>query len=122
MDVNLSAAWVNYLQGRGHEAEHWSLIGAHDADDREIMAYCAGAGAIVLTGDMDFAEIHAFEGASQPSVIQLRSRDMLPNALGAEVARALAIAASHLAQGAIVTIKSTRMRVAKLPIGTTEPR
>ena len=122
MDVNLSAAWVAFLQGRGHEAEHWSLIGAHDAGDREIMAYCAGVGAVILTGDMDFAEMHAFEGTSRPSVIQLRAKDMLPIALGAEVARALAIAASHLALGAIVTIKSTRMRVAKLPIGNTEPR
>lgn len=122
VDVNLSAAWVSFLQDRGHEAEHWSRIGAHDAGDKEIMTYCANAGAVILTGDMDFSEMHAFEGTSHPSVIQLRAKDMLPSARGAEVARALAIAASHLALGAIVTIKSSRMRVVKLPIGTTEPR
>ena len=122
VDVNLSAAWVGYLQDRGHEVEHWSRVGAHDADDREIMAYAAQTGAIILTGDMDFAEIHAFENSVKPSIIQLRAKDMLPTAQGPMVVRALTIGATHLELGAVVTIKSSRMRVSKLPIGTTEPR
>jgi predicted nuclease of predicted toxin-antitoxin system len=122
VDVNLSAVWVAYLKERGHNVEHWSNIGLHNASDREIMRHCADVGAIILTGDMDFAEIHAFENSTKPSVIQLRAKDLLPTAQGHLVARALTIGASHLALGAVVTIKSTRMRVSKLPFSTTETR
>ena len=86
------------------------------------MAQARDADAIILTGDMDFAEIHAFESSVKPSVIQLRAKDMLPAALGALVVRALTIGGSNLALGAVITIKGERMRIAKLPIGTTEPR
>jgi predicted nuclease of predicted toxin-antitoxin system len=122
IDVNLSAAWAKYLQGRGHEAKHWSEIGEHNAEDRVIMAYAAENGAVILTGDMDFAEIHAFENSVKPSVIQIRAKDMLPPAQGPLMARALTIGGSDLELGAVVTIKGTRMRIAKLPIATTEPR
>jgi predicted nuclease of predicted toxin-antitoxin system len=113
IDVNLSAVWTKYLQGRGHEAQHWSALGEHNASDRVIMAYAAEHGAVILTGDMDFAEIHAFENSIKPSVIQIRAKDLLPP---------LTIGASDLMLGAVVTIKGTRMRIAKLPIATTEPR
>ena len=122
IDVNLSAVWAKYLQGRGHEAVHWSEIGEHNASDLVIMANAAENDAVILTGDMDFAEIHAFENSVKPSVIQIRAKDLLPPAQGPLVTRALTIGASDLVLGAVVTIKGTRMRIAKLPIATTEPR
>jgi predicted nuclease of predicted toxin-antitoxin system len=122
VDVNLSAAWVKFLRDRGHDAEHWSMIGEHNADDLLIMAHARSIDAVILTGDMDFAEIHAFEASVKPSVIQLRAKDMLPSGLGSLVARALTIGASNLALGAVITVKGSRMRIAKLPIGSTEPR
>ena len=122
IDMNLSVAWVAYLRERGHDAEHWSRIGGHDSEDFEIMTYCRNEDAVILSGDLDFATIHAIEGSSKPSVIQLRARNKLPASEGPLVSRALTIGARNLMLGAIVTISSTRMRVAKLPIATTEPR
>jgi predicted nuclease of predicted toxin-antitoxin system len=122
VDVNLSAAWADYLRERGHEADHWSQLGSHDAEDLEIMTYAAKLDAIILTGDMDFAEIHAFENSLKPSIIQLRAKDLLPAAQGHLVVRALTIGAVNLKLGAVITIRASRMRVSKLPIGTTEPR
>lgn len=122
IDMNLSIAWVAYLRERGHDAEHWSRLGAHDSEDLEIMDYCRNEDAVILSGDLDFETIHAIEGSSKPSVIQLRARNKLPASEGPLVARALTIGARNLMLGAIVTISSTRMRVAKLPIATTEPR
>ncbi len=122
VDVNLSPTWAAYLRERGHDAAHWSGIGAHNSDDLEIMAHAAETDAVILTGDMDFAEIHAFENTIKPSIIQIRAKDLLPQAQGALVIRALTIGASNLKIGAVITIKASRMRVAKLPIGTAEPR
>ena len=119
--MNLSLAWASYLVGRGHDAEHWSRIGDRNATDIEIATYCSNQGAIVLSGDLDFAAHHALQGSSKPSVIQLRAKDMLPENLGPLVIRALSIANTQLTKGAIVTIKASRMRITKLPIGNTEP-
>lgn len=122
VDVNLSATWAQYLRERGHDAEHWTGIGDHTAEDTEIMAYAVQHDAVILTGDMDFASIHAFEQSTKPSIIQLRAKDLLPSAQGHLVARALTIGASNLRLGAVITIKASRMRIAKLPIGNTDPR
>ncbi len=122
VDVNLSPVWAKFLQDRGYEAAHWSELGDHNAADRVIMAYSSDRDAVILTGDMDFAEIHAFENSIKPSVIQMRTKDLLPFTQGPLVVRALTIGATDLKLGAVITIKGTRMRIAKLPIATTEPR
>ena len=120
IDMNLSLQWADYLNGRGHEATHWSSIGDRDAKDEVIAEYCSREGAVVLSGDLDFAAYHAVHGTSKPSVIQLRAKDLLPIDLGSLVVRDLTIANMQIVKGAIVTIKGTRMRVTKLPIGNTE--
>jgi predicted nuclease of predicted toxin-antitoxin system len=37
IDMNLSPAWVPFLQGHGWPAIHWSQVGDRRATDREIM-------------------------------------------------------------------------------------
>ena len=115
--MNLSIEWQNYLGERGFVCEHWSKIGPADADDGLIAAYCRDNDALVLTADLDFATLHALQGTSKPSVVQLRASDNLPAALGHSVARALTVARYDLARGAIVTITPLKVRVAKLPVG-----
>lgn len=34
LDMNLSPAWVEFLEGEGFEAVHWSLVGEPNAPDR----------------------------------------------------------------------------------------
>ena len=119
--MNLSATWISFLKDRGHEAQHWSAIGDARALDTEIASYCAEQDIVVLSGDLDFASYHALQGTSKPSVIQLRGKDLLPRQFGPLVARALTLSHSSLIKGAIITIKNTRMRITKLPIGNTEP-
>ena len=119
--MNLALKWVLYLQERGHECERWSQIGDPDADDGKFIGHAASVNAVILSGDLDFAAYHALQGTSKPSVIQLRAKDMTPKNLGPLVARALTIANRELIKGAVVTIKGTRMRIAKLPIGNTDP-
>ena len=120
VDMNLALEWVSFLNERGHMAEHWSRLGDSHATDLEIANYCSVQNAVVLSGDMDFAEYHALQSTAKPSVIQLRAKDMSPRNLGPLVVRALSIANNQLNKGAIVTIKGTRMRITKLPIGNTD--
>ena len=120
VDMNLSIKWAEYLNGRGFSCQHWSTIGLADASDDVIIAYCIAENAVVLTADLDFADLHAMRGTSKPSVIQLRASDKLPSVLGHSVARTLSVTRMQLESGAIVTITPKKIRVAKLPIGNTE--
>ena len=76
IDMNLSPLWVQLLTDAGHEAVHWSRIGAPNASDREIMAWARSNGFIVFTHDLDFGTILASTDAEAPSVFQLRTQDI----------------------------------------------
>jgi predicted nuclease of predicted toxin-antitoxin system len=51
-----------------------------------------------------------------PSVIQVRTQDPVPAAVGSLVASALRDYADHLKRGALVTIEPSKMRARILPI------
>ena len=77
VDMNLSPAWVAILQTAGHEAQHWSEIGDARASDPEIMNWARANHVSVLTHDLDFTTILALTRAAGPSVVQVRTQDVL---------------------------------------------
>lgn len=116
VDMNLSPGWVNLLAGAGIEAVHWSLLGAANALDTEIMAYASANGYVVLTHDLDFSAILAATHGEKPSVVQIRSDDLSLNAIGGQVIRALLHAAADLEEGALLAIDPKRIRLRLLPL------
>ncbi|MCI0361793.1 MAG: DUF5615 family PIN-like protein [Planctomycetaceae bacterium] len=115
VDMSLSPDWVPLLAAHQHAAVHWSTVGPANADDPTIMAWAQAAGYIVFTHDLDFGTILAITHAVGPSVLQMRTQDVLPDAAGAHVLAALAQHESELAAGAIVVIEDSRRRVRVLP-------
>jgi predicted nuclease of predicted toxin-antitoxin system len=115
VDMSLSPDWVPLLAGHQHVAVHWSAVGPANADDSTIMAWAQGAGYVVFTHDLDFGTILALTHAVGPSVLQIRTQDVLPDTAGAQVVAALAQHDAELAAGAIVVIDQARMRVRVLP-------
>jgi predicted nuclease of predicted toxin-antitoxin system len=71
---------------------------------------------VVFTHDLDFGAILALTQAIGPSVIQVRSKDPVPNVIGVLVASAIVEHAEHLTAGVLLTIEPDRMRVRILPI------
>jgi predicted nuclease of predicted toxin-antitoxin system len=116
IDMNLSPSWVRHLSEAGFEAVHWSMIGRSDAPDTVIMAHARNHGFIVLTNDLDFGAILAATGGDKPSVAEIRSDDLDPDVIGAHVTNALKVTANDLAEGALLTINPTRIRVTVLPL------
>ena len=117
LDMNLSPLWVDFLKGHGVEAVHWSTIGDPRAPDTVIMAWARERGWVVFTHDLDFSALLATTGAAGPSVIQVRGQDVLPSALGDDVARVLREHSDALERGAIVTVDLVKARIRILPIG-----
>jgi predicted nuclease of predicted toxin-antitoxin system len=116
IDMNLSPAWVGRLVVAGFEAAHWSTIGAANASDKEIMKHAKVEGYIVLTHDLDFSSILAATNGGKPSVIQVRSDDVSPDAIGEPVIRALHQMATELEAGALLSIDPVRVRIRLLPL------
>lgn len=116
VDMNLSPDWIPVLTNSGYEAVHWSTVGDPKASDKIIMAWAAANGYMVFTHDLDFGAILATTQAEIPSVIQLRSQDILPDTAANPVLTALQQFSTELATGALITIDETRTRARVLPI------
>ena len=115
VDMNLSVQWIPLLEQAGWPAVHWSMIGDPRADDTTIMAWAQSHHYVVFTHDLDFGTILALTHAGGPSVIQVRSQDILPEHMGPTVLAALRQYEAELAAGAIVVVEQTKNRVRVLP-------
>ena len=116
LDMNLSPTWVRFLEENGFEAVHWSTTGEPTATDAVIMAWARNRGFVVVTHDLDFSALLASTEAFGPSVIQVRTQDVLPDAVGSDVVRVLRDHRAALDEGAIVSIDEVASRVRVLPI------
>jgi predicted nuclease of predicted toxin-antitoxin system len=105
--------------GERFEAVHWSTTGKPGATDAAIMAWARDSGFVVVTHDLDFSALLASTEARGPSVIQVRTQDVLPDAVGSDVVRVLRDHRAALEEGAIVSIDELASRVRVLPIRRT---
>lgn len=118
VDMNLAPRWVGFLGNANLQAVHWSAVGRVDAPDAEIMAYAAANDLVVLTHDLDFGTLLAAIDGEKPSVVQVRTEDTSPDAIGSKLVAALLQLEPELDAGALVTIDTRRARVRLLPLGT----
>ena len=116
VDMNLSPAWIDRLARHRFEAVHWSTIGALTAPDDEILAWAREHQFVVITNDLDFAAILAATSGQAPSVVQVRSQDLLSDAAVSAVARALEAYREEVDGGALLSIDEAGTRVRMLPL------
>lgn len=116
VDMNLSPQWVGALQQHGWEAVHWSTVGDGRASDRTVMDWATAHGYIVLTHDLDFGAMLVATQAQGPSVIQVRTSDVLPAHLESLLVGVLKEHAASLEAGALIVVDESRARVRVLPL------
>ncbi len=115
IDMNLSPRWVDFLAGKNIDAIHWSSIGKPNATDQEILEHAASNGYIVVTHDLDFGFLLARSFNTTPSVIQSRTADLRPEAIGDVLLTTLEQFRDELESGCLLTIQEDRTRVRLLP-------
>ena len=116
LDMNLSPDLCAPLGAAGHEAMHWSTLGAPTASDESIMDYARDHGLVVVTHDLDFGAILAATHAHGPSVVQVRTGDVLSDKFVSLISSAVTRFESDLLAGALVVVDDSRSRVRVLPI------
>lgn len=116
VDMNLSPAWVPLLESAGFAAVHWSAIGLLNAPDRTIFSWARQNGYVVFTHDLDFGAMLAITGAESPSVFQIRTEDVSPEALGVRAISTISRFSTELAAGALIVVDEGRDRIRVLPL------
>lgn len=116
VDMNLPPELCGALRAHGWEAVHWSTIGAPNAAVTAIMRYAVDNVFVVLSHDLDFSAILATTQADAPSVIQIRTQDVLSRQFQLLLISALQQFESVLEGGAIVVIDATRAKARVLPL------
>ncbi len=115
IDMNLSPEWVNVFDENGLSAVHWREIGDPKAEDVTIMAWARDNGYVVFTRDLDFGTLLATTNAHGPSVIQVRSKDVMPQTLGNLLVEIIYQHESTLERGVLLTVTEDKVRLRTLP-------
>ena len=116
IDMNLSPQWRPALERHGHSCVHWSEVGDPRAPDVDLMTWAREKGFVVLTHDLDFGAILAVTRASGPSVIQVRTQDVMPSAMETVLVGVLRKYEAELVAGALVVVDESKSRVRVLPL------
>lgn len=116
IDMNLSPDWVTRFAARDIESIHWSSVGEPNAKDSEIMEFARGNGLIVFTHDLDFSAMLAATQAASPSVLQMRTQDVLSEDVTTKLIAVVKKYEAELTIGALITIDATRSRLRILPL------
>jgi predicted nuclease of predicted toxin-antitoxin system len=80
------------------------------------MAWSKVNGCVVFTHDLDFGSLLALTQAEGPSVIQVRTQDVTPAAIGKLVISALNQFQTELEAGALIILDEARTRARILPL------
>ena len=117
-DMGISPKTVAFLRGLGHDAVHLSDQGLERLSDPGIVEKARHEGRIVLVHDLGFGEVVAASGATLPSVITFRLRNMHPDRVNGALQSVISQHGEALAHGAMITVTEGQIRVRRLPLNT----
>lgn len=120
IDHALSPVVASELRRAGHDAVHVRDYGMQASPDTDVFDRAKNEERVLVSADTDFGTILAVRNDRRPSVILLRGRvDRNPRRQVVVLLSNLDRIQSDLDSGSIITIEETRVRIRKLPIGST---
>jgi predicted nuclease of predicted toxin-antitoxin system len=115
-DMGISLKTVAFLHALGHDAVHLANQGLERLPDRDIVAKARQEGRILLVHDLGLGELIAASGATLPSVITFRLRNMHPDRVNGALQRLLPQHGDALERGAMISVTEGQVRVRSLPL------
>ncbi|MFN3848016.1 MAG: DUF5615 family PIN-like protein [Spirosomataceae bacterium] len=116
IDMNLSPIWVDFFSNHNINSVHWANIGDIRASDTTLFDWAKENNSIVFTNDLDFGSILSATNASYPSVIQVRTQNLMPSHIGGKILEILSSFKQQLDEGSLITLDDEKLRVRILPI------
>lgn len=115
--MGISPKTAEFLAQAGHEASHLRSRGLERLPDSEILRLAKAEGSILLTHDLDFADLLSATGEDLPSVIIFRLHSMRPQVVNHYLEIVLMDHREALQKGAILSVAESRIRLRGLPLG-----
>ncbi|MEH2082794.1 MAG: DUF5615 family PIN-like protein [Nostoc sp.] len=116
VDMGISLRTVSWLRSDGYDVVHLRDEGLRRLPDNKILIKARTEGKILLTIDLDFAQLLAVSGDSLPSVILFRLGNDNYDAINKRLTNVLSECQEDLEVGAIVSVSNETFRVRRLPI------
>jgi predicted nuclease of predicted toxin-antitoxin system len=107
------AVWLNTL---GHDAKHLNDENLYDLPDEAIIEKAIAEKRIVITTDMDFGHLLAFDKTKQVPVIQFRTSIFTSLNIRTKLDLLFKEFSNELEDDFIITIEDNRIRFRKLPL------
>ena len=115
-DIHISPRTVRFLNRRGHDVVRINSVMPVTASDDEIVAKGIEDRRVVLTQDLDFSQIVALSGRSEPSVVSLRLSDSSVDNINRRLEAVLPALEEDVIAGVIATVEDFRVRTRSLPV------
>ena len=117
VDLNLSPRLADQLCALGHDAVHGEARSLHSEPDDVVLDTARSEDRILLSADSDFGTILAATRATTPSVVYLRGTSgRRVEDLVDRITAALPSIADALANGSLVVVEPSVIRIRSLPI------
>ncbi len=118
LDVNISPVLGSLLKNNGHTFRFASTIENGTLTDRSILLIAKEAGEVIITHDLDFGELLAFDNNNKPSVILFRIHHINAALFYSLIQQNWNTIEEPLNNGALVVIEAHNIRIRKLPLAT----
>jgi predicted nuclease of predicted toxin-antitoxin system len=115
-DMGISLRTVNWLGECGYDVFHLRDRGLQKLPDDKILNLARQEKRVILTVDLDFAQLLAISRKSLPSVIIFRLGNENYAEINQRLTQVLNNCQNDLETGAIVSVNNDAFRVRKLPI------
>lgn len=118
-DVGVSKTTVHVLREQGHDVLSLIEQRLERLSDAEILEKAKREACIVVTFDLDFADLLALGAHKLPSVIIFRLHTQTPSSVTPRLLQVLDECGKDLVAGAIITVEDSRYRLRRLPLERT---
>jgi predicted nuclease of predicted toxin-antitoxin system len=115
-DMGISPRTIQLLREQGYDAIHLVEQKLERMSDPRILEKARQEGRILLTVDLDFAQLLAISGQSLPSVILFRLGNVSREIVNIRLLSVLGDYATDLQNGAIISVNDVSVRLRHLPI------
>lgn len=116
MDMGISASLTHWLNSLGHDAVHLNDEKLYLLPDKLIFEKTLIEKRIILTADMDFGHLLAFNQSEIVSVIQFRTSSFKPENIKSKLELLFERFGGQLHDYFLITVEDNRIRFRKLPI------
>ncbi len=111
LDENLSPAIAGLLTEAGHDAATVAEQGLAGAEDPDIASVCLNEGRILITLDLDFADVRKYPPYRYSGLIVLRISSQAPRRQAEVVSGILPNLAASSLHGQLWIVEDSRIRI-----------